>query len=272
VLDLSNAFHQLLLHPDDRYLTTFSTLSGVWEWNVMPQGICNAPSRLQRVMTEVLLGLKDSDAYMDDVVISTEALEGETMYQQMDRNADALRKTFARLMEYGFFLELDKCKLFQTEVEFCGHILTRGKRSAGKAKLAAIALWPTPTSLKGVRGFLGITGFYSCYVRNYAERALPLTNLLRGAAGTKINWNAASNISFRDLKTALAQEVPLQIVRGDRPFFLRVNTSGFAVGAILEQHSDEGELRPIAFYSRKLAKRQSAWAPREAEMYGIGMA
>ena len=117
-----------------------------------------------------------------------------------------------------------------------------------------------------MRGFLGLTGFYSPYVRYYADLAAPLSDLLQAG---KFDWRREHDDAFSPLKKALLQNVVLHIVDFHKPFFMRTDASKLAVGAVLEQHSSEGELRPVAFYSRKLTKAQKNWSTTEQEMYAV---
>ena len=119
--------------------------------------------------------------------------------------------------------------------------------------------------MRQVRGFLGLCGFYSQYVRDFADIAAPLFDLLQ--KNDRFQWTSTHSESFEHLKRALLENVVLHIVRFDQPFFLRCDASEAAVGSVLEQHSGKGELRPVAFYSRKLTKGQHAWSSRESEMY-----
>lgn len=269
VLDLTHAFHQVAMAPEDSNKTAFVTENGVWKWLVMPMGISGAPSRLQRIMSH-LLG-DEACVFIDDIMIGSSIEPGDTEEMALERHRVELGKVLAKLAKFGFHLKIDKCRLFLKEVEFCGHRLSGGSRRPGTSKTAAIRLWPRPKNIKDVRAFLGLTGYYSCYVKNYAEKAAALSDLLLGN-GDSFQWGEEEEKSFEDLKTAVLEEVMLQMCQPEKPFVLRVDTSAKAVGASLEQHSPDGELRPIAFYSRKLALNQRSWAPREAEMYGICMA
>ena len=96
--------------------------------------------------------------------------------------------------------------------------------------------------------------------------AAPLSDLLQAG---KFDWRREHDQAFNALKQALLQNVVLHIVDFGKPFLLRTDASKFAVGAVLEQHFSEGELRPVAFYSRKLTKAQRNWSTTEQEMYAV---
>ena len=122
---------------------------------------------------------------------------------------------------------------------------------------------------------MGLTNYYSCYVKGYAALAAPLMELLKvgrtdGKKGSKkpVAWTPESEQAFRNLKAALASELELYQLDPDQPFILRTDASDFAIGAVLEQERD-GRPLPVAFYSRKLTGSQMNWTPRQKETYAI---
>ena len=128
-----------------------------------------------------------------------------------------------------------------------------------------------------MRGFLGLTNYYSSYCPMYAELAAPLCAKLKlnrhdGRKGSvkELEWTEEERAAFEQLKQRLAANVELFQVRPDQPFRLRTDASRYAVGAVLEQ-CQEGEWVLVGFFSRKLTGSQKNWAPREQETYAISM-
>ena len=157
--------------------------------------------------------------------------------------------------------------MFMREVEFCGHVLKEGRRCGGPGKLLAIQNWERPHSITQLRGFLGLTNYYAGYVQGYASYAAPLMELLKvgradGKKGSKkpVSWTPKACEAFENLKAALAAELELFQMDVDRPYVMRSDASDWAIGAVLEQEFG-GSLKPVAFYSRKLSKRQLNWTP-----------
>ena len=135
-----------------------------------------------------------------------------------------------------------------------------------------------PITVTALRGFLGLTNYYGSYVENYAKFAAPLTAKLQltreeGKKGSQkvLVWTQDEEQAFLDLKAALAKSLSLFHIQVDKPFVLRTDASGYAIGAVLEQERD-GKLVPVSFCSRKLNSTQRKWAPREQETYAIIMA
>ena len=143
--------------------------------------------------------------------------------------------------------DIKKCKFFVLEVEFCGHIIGKGQRRPAGGKLLALEKWEEPKTITALRGFLGFTNYYSAYVPNYAELAADLMEKLKvgkkedkKSSRTPVNVVDKERQAFQKLKAALMKGLSLQTVNPDKPFILRVDASGRAVGAALEQFADGG--------------------------------
>jgi hypothetical protein len=225
--------------------------------------------------------------YIDDILIGTEAKEGEDLIAAHDRD---VRRVLNLLKEEVLICDIGKCKFFLNEVEFCGHILKNGTREPAPGKLMAVEKWPVPKTIHELRAFLGFTNHYNVYIKEYSKLAAVLQDKLKvprdiGKKGSraKISWTGEDQEAFDALKASLLTELALQRVNPDKPFVLRVDASNYAVGATLEQLVDEkrlptiedvraGRTVPVAFMSRKLASNQRNWVPREQETYAIILA
>ena len=187
---------------------------------------------------------------------------------------------------------MNKCRLFAEEVEFCGHVLGKGKKRPAPGKLLPLEKWEEPRSITALRSFVGFTNYYASYVPGYAEMAAPLQECLKVDAKArkkgsraKVGFNQEQREAFQNLKKKLCSGLELYNVQPDRPFILRVDASNYAVGAALEQFRDGSDQRPtleilkdtptvpVAFVSRKLTDSQrKTWSPREKETYAIVLA
>lgn len=130
------------------------------------------------------------------------------------------------------------------------------------AKVRDIIEWPCPTSVSEIRGFLGITGWYRTFLRNYALIAAPLTNLLK--KGNKIDWETQHQESFDELKRFVTSAPCLKLPDFSQPFRVTTDASGIAVGGVLIQ-----ENRPIAFTFRKLKVHERNYPTHDLEMLAI---
>lgn len=98
------------------------------------------------------------------------------------------------------------------------------------SKIQAMVDWPTPTTIKSLRGFLGLTGFYRKFIQGYACIASPLSSLLRRDA---FQWNPQAQVAFDTLKRAMTAAPVLTLPNFSIPFTLETDASGVAMGAVL---------------------------------------
>ena len=280
VLDMKNGYHQVPLAKACRHLTCMTTPRGPKQWTVLVMGLKNGGAIFQRMMEWVLRDLPGVSVYVDDVIVGS---SGSSLEELLANHAQDLARVMDRLKEHQLVVDPAKAKLFVREVEFCGHVLREGKRWPAPGKLLSIQKWELPQTVTQLRGFLGLTNYYSSYVHHYAEWAGPLTSKLQlnrhdGKKGSKkvLSWKQEEIEAFEKLKKALAEKLQVFRVDPDKPFVLRCDASAGAIGAVLEQTrtAPDGtvEMVPVGFFSRKLAKGQRNWAIREKETYAVVMA
>ena len=190
-LDLSAGYWQVEVDPEYRQKTAFSTRRGLFEYNVMPFGLCNAPATFERVMETVLSGLHWQICliYLDDIIIF-----GKT-FGDMINNLEMVLQRF-EMAELK--LRPQKCQLFQKEVEFLGHIINESGVNTDPKKIECIADWPIPRNVREVRSFLGLCGYYRRFIANYSHIAKPLTRLTE--KDYKFNWTEECSEAFNSLK------------------------------------------------------------------------
>ena len=133
----------------------------------MPFGLCNAPATFERLMSQVMCGLhwKRCLVYIDDILVFGNDFESAL---------HSLELVLNRVAEYGLQLKSTKCNLFRTSVLFLGHIVGRAGLECDPNKLSTVANWIPPSTIKGVREFLGFTGYYRRFVPDYSTVAQPL--------------------------------------------------------------------------------------------------
>ena len=148
-LDLASGYWQVSLSPEARCKTAFATHSGLFQFKVMPFGLCNAPATFERLMDQVLQGLRWSRClvYLDDIISF-----GTTFEDALDN----LTLIFERLRTYGLQLKSTKCHLFQTSVPFLGHVAGRRGLECDPKKIEVLACSGLPEECPAVFGICGI--------------------------------------------------------------------------------------------------------------------
>jgi hypothetical protein len=171
-IDMTNSFFQTLVHPDHIKYTATLTPFGLWEWVVMPMGLRNSPAMHQRRVTLALSDLigKICHVYLDDIIIWSSSLAEHRA--NVTRVLEALR--VAQL-----YCSLKKSKLFATEIDFLGHHISARGIEADGSKVERVLNWPSPTSAKQVRQFLGLVRYISIFLPALAEHTSILTPLTK---------------------------------------------------------------------------------------------
>ena len=257
-LDLTSGYNQIAMGEGKEY-TAFATRQGLFHWNVMSFGLCNAPATFQRLMDRVLSNLnwKSCLVYLDDILVI-----GKTVEETMSR----LEQVLGRLRDAGLKLKPSKCSLFQKELVYLGHVISGQGIQTDKDKIAAIVSWPPPKNLKELRSFLGLAKYYSQFVEKFADLAAPLYDLTKKTA--KYKWSSDCQTAFDALKESLTTTPILAYPRDDCEFLLDTDASDRAIGAVLSQIQD-GKERVIAYYSKMLSSTERNYCVTRRELLAV---
>lgn len=256
-LDLKDAFWQIPLEASSKDKTAF-TVPGrpLYHFKVMPFGLCNAPQTMSRLMDRVIPATLRTEVfvYLDDLLVISDTFE---------RHMEVLQEVARCLRLAGLTINVEKSKFCVTEVRYLGHVVGNGIIRADPEKISAITEFPTPRSVKQVRRFLGMSGWYRKFIRNYAAISTPLTDLLK--ANRKFVWTEESQKSFEELKSILSSAPVLHSPDFSQPFYIHCDASKTGIGAVLVQKNAEGDEFPIAFMSKKLNQAQRNYSVTEQE-------
>ena len=137
-----------------------------------------------------------------------------------------------------------KCTFGKEEVEYLGHIISHEGVKVDPNKIKPIKEWTKPVNISKLRGFLGLTGYYRRFIKNYAHITAPLTNLLKK---NSFLWDEEAGRCFEELKEVMSNAPVLAILDFSKPFIIECDAFGFGIGAVLMQ-----ERHLIAFERRKL--------------------
>ncbi|XP_019240631.1 PREDICTED: uncharacterized protein LOC109220626 [Nicotiana attenuata] len=243
--------------PEDVAKTAFRTHEGHYEFLVMPFGLTNAPSTFQALMNDIFRPYlrRFVLVFFDDILVYSPDWEA---------HLEHLELVLSLLRKHQLVAKRSKCLFGQQSVDYLGHIISAQGLSVDPAKIAAIQQWPVPRSVKDVRSFLGLAGYYRRFIHHYAAIAGPLLDLLRKDS---FKWSEAAQEAFNALKSKLAATPVLTLPNFNQEFQVETDALGQGIGAILSQKG-----HPIAYLSQKLSARMQNASTYHREMFAITQA
>ncbi|KAJ0444029.1 putative nucleotidyltransferase, Ribonuclease H [Helianthus annuus] len=256
-LDLRSGYHQIRMHKDHIHKTAFRTHQGLFEFLVLPFGLTNAPATFQGLMNAVFKPLlrKKVLIFFDDILIYSKDLQ---------QHLKDLREVLLIFRDNHLLAKKSKCSFAGSKVEYLGHVISQEGVATDQSKIEVIRDWPVPVTVKQLRGFLGLTGYYRRFISSYGAMAKPLTALLQKDA---FKWSNAAQQAFDQLKQALMHAPVLALPDWSKEFVIETDASSKGLGAVLMQ-----DRHPLAFVSKALSIRQCSLSVYEKELLAILMA
>lgn len=257
-LDITSAFHHIRLGEKSKDMTTFLGPDGMYRFRRLNFGVSSAPEGFQQKMDEILQGLSNVVAYVDDVLIY--ARDIPTLVKCTD-------KVLAAFKANNLTLNDSKCEYTKQKLEFLGHELSEEGFNISKKKIDDVKKFRQPQNVTEIKSFLGLASFLSPYIKNFANITKPLWD---STAAGKFVWRSEQGKAFQDLKDAIINCTIRQgFFSGTDETFLYTDASPVALGAVLVQVNQERKSRVIAFASRLLSPTERRYPQTQREALGI---
>ena len=258
-LDLRSGYWQLEMEDNSKEKTAFITHNGLYEFNVLPFGLCNSPATFQRTMTHILRGLEWDIClvYIDDLIIFSRTFDEHLLH---------LEQVFKRLREANVRLKPSKCHFVQPEVEYLGHVVSSEGLKPNPAKIRAVQDFPVPTNVSGVKAFLGLCNYYRRFIKGFAQIASPLNKLT--SKTVTFEWTPECQTAFETLKSALVSAPVPSYPTFELPFHLYVDASQTGIGLTLGQIVDGKEV-VIAYAGRDFNRAERNYSATEREALAV---
>lgn len=257
-LDLRAGYHQIRMAPGEEYKTAFQTHTGHYEYTVMSFGLTGAPATFQGAMNETLSPVlrKFALVFFDDILIYS---------PDFSSHLDHIAQVLSLLSKHQWYVKLSKCSFAQKQLTYLGHTISAAGVHTDQGKIQEVVNWKVPTTVKKLRGFLGLAGYYRKFVKGFGVISKPLTNLLR--KGVPFIWTPETDAAFHNLKQALVSAPVLALPDFQKVFTVETDASDSGIGAVLSQDG-----HPVAYISKALGPRTKGLSTYEKECMAVLLA
>ncbi|GFY58207.1 enzymatic polyprotein [Trichonephila inaurata madagascariensis] len=260
-LDLRNGFFHVDVDEDCRKYTSFIVPDRQFEFNKVPFGLSTSPGIFQRYVSSIFRDLTRKGiviSYLDDLVIPA---------KDEKEGLEKLKTVFEVAKKYGLEIKFKKCQFLKTTIEFLGHVVENGTIKPSTAKTQAVQKFPEPTTIKQVQSFLGLTGYFRKYIKDYSTIAKPLSDLTRKE--NPFVFGTLQKAAFEKLKNIMSEGPLLHIYKYGRRTELHTDACKQGYGAILLQEAEDGKLHPVYYMSKKTNTAEEKYDSYELEVLAI---
>jgi hypothetical protein len=253
-IDLNMGYYSMPLSDEAKKLCVISLPWGLYQYEVLPQGIKPATDIFQQRMNSLYHDMDTVDTFLDDTMILG--------YDTFDAHLSDLIEVLRRLLAAGMQVNAGKCKWFNHKVTYLGFIITRDGIKPQPEKIQGILNMRRPTTQRQVRRFVGMVNFYRDLYPKQSETLAPLTNLC--GQNKKFYWSEEHELAFNNIKHQMAQETMVTYPQFDKPFVVYTDASEKQIGGIVTQDN-----KPLGFFSQKLKEPQRRYPVTEQELLAI---
>jgi len=261
--DIMSAYQQLRMKFGSIPFTAFKTKFGSFESTVVRDGLKCAPATFQRWIQAIFADLIGTGVvvYIDDIIIHAKTL---------DELRRLTKKVLRRIIDAGLYLKAKKCLFEQSMVKFLGFVVSGEGISADKSYVDGVISYPRPIDTRGVRGFLGLAGYYRRFVSKFADIARPLHHLTRNHVSWC--WGVEQENAFQELKRKMTEAPVLAHFDPTLETIVQTDASSAAWAFVISQINKQGEEHPVAMESGAFKDAQVRYTTTEKEFLAIVMA
>jgi hypothetical protein len=254
-IDLHSGYHQIKIRARGIPKTAFSTRYGLYEYLVMSFGLTNAPAYFMYLMNSVFMPELDKFVvvFIDDILV---------YLKNKDKHTEHLHIVLQRLRDHRLYAKLSKCDFWLREIKFLGHTISQDGVSVDPEKVQEVMDWKPPTTVRQIRSFLGLAGYYRRFILDFSRIAKPMTELLK--KGVKYEWSQKCEDAFHTLRQHLTTAPVLAQPDNTKPFEVYCNASGTGLGCVLMQDN-----RVISYASRALRPHEQNYLTHDLELAAV---
>jgi hypothetical protein len=254
-IDLRFGYHQIKIRASDIPKTAFSTRYRLYEYLVMSFGLTNAPAYFTYLTNSVFMPELDKFmvVFIDDILVYS---------RNEEEHAGHLHVVLQRLREHHLYAKLSKCDFWLKEIKFLGHTISQKGIAVDPDKVQEVMDWKPPTTVRQIRSFLGLAGYYRRFIPDFSRIAKPIKELLK--KGAKFEWDQKCEDAFHTLRQHLTTAPVLAQPDNNKSFDMYCDASGTGLGCVLMQDN-----RVIAYPSRALRPHEQNYPTHDLELAGV---
>ncbi|EFO98803.1 hypothetical protein CRE_03601, partial [Caenorhabditis remanei] len=258
VFDICQGFHHIRMYEPHKERTAFCCHLGVFHYKYMPMGLKGSPDTFQRAMSEVARQFSGTlILYVDDLTVVSDNEE---------QHIADLEEFFKLMIKMGLKLKAEKSQIGRNRIKLLGFVIENRTIQPSGEKTEAIRNFPIPKNVSEVKSFLGMSGYFRRFIKDYAILAKPLTALTQKENSFK--WGPEQQKALDMIKDKLISPPILTTPDMNGDFEMHTDASKIGIAAILFQ-KQENQLKVVAYASRPTTKVEQRYPPIELESLAI---
>ena len=259
-LDIKSGYNQVRVQERDIPKTAINTPFGHYELTVMGFGFTNAPATIMSLMNHIMRPFlrKFVVVFLDDILVFSNSWK---------EHLEHLDPVLSTLRELSLFCNVIKCEFTLESVRFLGHIVSGIDLRPDPEKIRVVRNWKEPTSVTGIRQFLGFINYFRRFLEWYSFIARSLEELT--GKNKRFSWIQECQAAFEALTKALISAPVLRLPDVSKSFHLVTDASNTAVAGVLLQRGESEDWHPVAYTSRRLSVEERNYHANEREILAV---